>query len=388
LTGFDAVVNSPQSRAATPAAQVPCRTILMVGTDPCTKGGISTVVRGYTDAGLFERYDVHYVVTHLDGNLFAKAAIALKGWFRVVVLLAILDAPLVHIHLSSRASFWRKFVVCVAARIARRPYVLHLHGSEFMQFYEAECGPLRQRLVRVVFRGAALTLALSEQWRMNVQKICPEANVEVLPNSVSLPGAATLIQRNVESAELVVLFLGRLGTRKGVFELLEAFARVTPRFPMARLVCAGDGAVEEAIERARSLKISQRVSCPGWLSADQVGEALRTAAVFVLPSHAEGLPMALLEAMSWQLPVIATPIGGIPQVVTGGCNGLLVPPGDVDQLANALARLLQDRALRARLGAAARATIEEGYSASVCVERLAAIYARFGIETRSGAKAL
>jgi len=93
--------------------------------------------------------------------------------------------------------------------------------------------------------------------------------------------------------------------------------------------------------------------------------------------------MAVLEAMSWGLPVIATPVGGVPQLIKDDANGILVNPGDVDALAAALTRLMNDAPLRARLGSAARATIEAGFSLEQALQRLARIYGRFGLTARS-----
>ena len=97
-----------------------------------------------------------------------------------------LDEPLVHIQLSSRASFWRKSVVCLLARLARRPYLLHVHGSEFADFYQ-QSSPAARRIVRTVLAKATLVLALSEAWRATLQQISPQARIEVLMNAVPLP---------------------------------------------------------------------------------------------------------------------------------------------------------------------------------------------------------
>jgi glycosyltransferase involved in cell wall biosynthesis len=344
-------------------------------------GGVSTVVRGYQEGGLFERFQCRYVVTHRDGTPLEKAATALLGWARTFVELWHLDAPLVHIHLSSRASFWRKSVIVLIAVAMRRPYMLHVHGSEFMKFYDEECGPTTRAIIRRVFAGSALVLALSEEWRTNLLRICPKAKIEVLTNAVSLPPAEAT--RHSGNTPAVVLFLGRLGRRKGVFDLVAAFSETAPRHPDALLVCAGDGAREEVLDQARQLGISDRVQCPGWMSISATREALSKAAVLALPSYAEGLPMAILEAMSWGLPVIATPVGGIPQVIKHDTNGLLVPPGDVSALALAISRMLTDTAARERLGAEARRTIERTFSLDACLERLASIYRRFGIPSRT-----
>jgi glycosyltransferase involved in cell wall biosynthesis len=121
---------------------------------------------------------------------------------------------------------------------------------------------------------------------------------------------------------------------------------------------------------------------PGWIGRSRRGELLRRTAVFVLPSHAEGLPVSLLEAMAAGCPVIASAVGGIPDVITDGVNGLLVPAHDRDALALALHRLLVDRRLAARLGREARNTIARRYTVEQAVERLEQIYSGLGVRRR------
>src|ERR1700753_3882459 len=109
----------------------PCRSVLMVGTDLDGMGGVRAVVSGYKEGGLFERYHCVYVPTHRAGGVWVKIVTALKGWVKVARLLRQLGAPLVHVQTASRGSFWRKFVVCLMARLAGRPYLVHLHGGGF-----------------------------------------------------------------------------------------------------------------------------------------------------------------------------------------------------------------------------------------------------------------
>jgi glycosyltransferase involved in cell wall biosynthesis len=372
-----------ETRPRAPAVR-PCRSVLMVGTDLDGIGGVRAVVCGYRDAGLFERIRLRYVATHRYGSPWVKMAAALRGWTRVALLLLTLDAPLVHVHLASRASFWRKLAVCLMARSARRPYLLHLHGAEFMQFYEQESAAPVRRLIRWTFAGAALVIALSEEWRERVLRICPAARVEVLPNAVALPGLERV--RRLDRREPTLLLLGELCRRKGVYDLIPAAARLAGEFPHLKLVCAGPGERAPARELAAACGIGGQVFCPGWLEGERKRAELAGATAFVLPSYAEGMPMALLEAMAWGLPVVATPVGGVPQVVTDGVNGLLVAPGDIEGLVTALGRLLRDPALRERLGRAARGTIEARFSVESAVERLCGIYHRFGIRGHSNAE--
>jgi glycosyltransferase involved in cell wall biosynthesis len=341
-------------------------------------------VQGYLEGGLFDRIPCTYVATHRYGPPWVKIGAAIAGWSRAAVLLHTLNAPLVHVQLASRASFWRKSVVCALARLAHRPYLLHVHGAEFAQFYEQESSPAVQRIIRKVFADAVLVIALSEEWRARLLRICPQARIEVVNNAVPLPALREPQHR--EERRPTLLFLGEVSRRKGIYDLVRALARVAERVPQFELVCGGAGAIEKVRSLAGELGVADRVVCRGWLDAERKRTELARATIFVLPSYAEGMPMALLEAMSWGLPVVTTPVGGVPQVISHEANGLLVSPGDIDGLAAAMVRLIEEPALRARLGAAARATIEERFSLQVAVERLLEIYRRFGIEPHAPAR--
>jgi glycosyltransferase involved in cell wall biosynthesis len=356
----------------------PCRSVLMVGTDLESRGGIRSVVLGLQEAGLFERFDATYVSTHRTGNAWTKLTAALRGWIKVAVLLCKLDAPLVHIQMSSRASFWRKSIVCLMARMAGRPYLLHIHSGEFLQFYSSESGPVAQRYIRSVLKGAVLVIALSEQWRQRLLSICPVANVEVLSNAVALPDISQ--RRTGEAPRL--LYLGDLKHTKGAHDLLRAFARIAGRSPALHLVYGGTGDLDELRALASQLGVAERVRFEGWLGPERKREAFATATLFALPSYAEGMPMALMEAMAWGLPTISTPVGGIPQLITAEANGLVVQPGDIDALAAAIERLMSDPALRERLGHAARTTIRAEFTLEATLARLTQIYSRFGIAAR------
>src|SRR5471030_1859342 len=125
--------------------------IVMMGTSPDTMGGIASVVKVYRAAGLFERYGIDYVASHCDGGAAKKLAIMLRAYVALMARLLMGRVGLLHIHVSSRASFWRKSGFFLLARCFGVPTILHLHGSEFAQFYEKECGALGQHFIRYVF---------------------------------------------------------------------------------------------------------------------------------------------------------------------------------------------------------------------------------------------
>jgi glycosyltransferase involved in cell wall biosynthesis len=276
----------------------------------------------------------------------------------------------VHVHAASHASFLRKSVVLLIARLAGSETIFHLHGGGFRTFATREAGPLLRRWIRHTLERSSVVIALSEGWAGFVHEFAPRARVAVVPNAVPLPPRPDPARE--ESGR--VLFLGRLEAAKGVFELLEAGARLAPRHPQLRLVFGGEGDAQALRRRAAELGIADRVECPGWVGPRARDAELARASVFCLPSHAEGLPMSMLEAMAAGKAVVASSVGGIPETVRDGDNGLLVPARDEEALAAALARVLGDAALRARLAQRARATIEGHYSTEVVCGQLSAIY--------------
>ncbi len=159
-----------------------------------------------------------------------------------------------------------------------------------------------------------------------------------------------------------------------MYDLLEAVARVAPEFPDLRVALAGDGEVREVEDRARALGIKDHIHVMGWVSDEAKERLLREAAVYVLPSYNEGLPMSVLEAMAVGLPVVSTAIAGIPDAVTDGVEGRLVTPGDVDALAGALFELLGCAETRRRMGLAAREKVRRTFSAEVVLPQLEALY--------------
>jgi glycosyltransferase involved in cell wall biosynthesis len=252
-------------------------------------------------------------------------------------------------------------------RLFRVPYVLHLHGSEFREFYN-ESTAREQCAIRQTFDRAAAVIVLSKSWQRWVTGISTNPRIEVVPNAVPVPD-----QASVRPAHHL-LFMGRLGERKGINTLLDAVAVLTREFPDLRVVCAGDGDLAAVRERIQVLGLQSCVTVPGWMGPAERTHLLQDASIFVLPSHNEGLPMAILEAMAAGLAVISTPVGGIPDAVIDNETGALVKPGDVNALAAALRRVLTDHALTERWGDAGRARVQQCFSPAASEARIRAVW--------------
>ena len=209
---------------------------------------------------------------------------------------------------------------------------------------------------------------------------CRTDHVAVVPYGVDArfaprPRRADLVERYGLGGAPVVLFFGGLKARKNLPLLLEVFARVASAAPTARLVIAGGGPLRADLERrAREMGLGGRVVFTGYVSEAEKVDHFNLADVFVFPSAMEGFGLAVGEAMSCGLPVVASNRGSIPEILVDGEGGTLADPSVPERFAEALATLLADPARRAALGAANRARIDAGFRWDRCVTDTAAVY--------------
>jgi glycosyltransferase involved in cell wall biosynthesis len=344
--------------------------VLMIGTAPGGRGGVASVVEVLRKGGLFERESVRYLSSHQEGSRGAKAGAALQAFWRTGLACLRERPAVVHVHSASRASFARKSLLLLIARAAGCRTIFHLHGAEFHLFAGEESGAPMRWWIRHTLEKSSVVIALSDSWADFLRGYAPAARVEVVPNSVTLP----LAPDRAGEQPGRILFLGRADAGKGVFELLAALAALAPALPHIQLVIGGVGDLAALRRKAAELGIGDRLALPGWLDGPEKERELARAQVFCLPSHAEGLPMAMLEAMAAGKAVVASTVGGIPEAISDHGNGLLVPPRDVPALTAALGALLRDGALRERLGERARATVQQRFSTEAATGKLSALY--------------
>ena len=280
---------------------------------------------------------------------------------------------LAHINITGRGSTVRKIIVTMIARSVRLPYLLHVHDYNYAEEYSSR-GALMRILIRRMFRGAAKILVLGSRDQLALSALLglPLSEIAVLHNAVPDPQPAKLAQPD-DKCRLV--FLGNLSERKGLPELIRALASPALRARGWRATLAGDGRVEEFRGLASELGIAERLEFPGWIDQAGVRAACEAADVLVLPSHAEGLAMAVLEGLSYGLAVITTPVGAHTEVIEPEVSGLFVPPGDVEALSAALVRVIDDPALRSRLGAGARRRFLEKFDVRGYAEQLGSLHA-------------
>jgi len=280
-----------------------------------------------------------------------------------------------HINITGRGSSVRKAVLATLAGGIGLRYLLHVHDPDYAEEYRRGGAFMKWVLTRV-FRGAQRVLVLGARDREVLSKLLqlPQDRITVLHNAVPDPRPdMTRARQPGEPCHL--LFLGHLSARKGVPELLRALASPALDSRCWRATLAGGGPIDEFRRLAIDLGIAQRIEFPGWLDQPQVRALFDEAEVLVLPSHAEGLAMAVLEGLSQGLVVVTTPVGAHEEVIEPDVSGILVPPGNVEALADTLLHVIEDERLRDRLRAGARHRFLEEFDVRAYAKRLSDLHA-------------
>jgi glycosyltransferase involved in cell wall biosynthesis len=276
----------------------------------------------------------------------------------------------VHVHFANVSSD----VAMLACRFAnaargepRWTWSMTLHGP-------VELLDVTSHKLAVKAADAAAVVCISDFAHSQVAALVePEAlgRIHTIRCGIDIDAFAPRPRYEREDGRAEILCVGALSRRKGHPVLLEAFAQLRGTLPGARLTLVGDGPERAALEkRTAELEIAEAVDFVGAVAHDRIAELYARADVFCLPSHAEGVPTVLMEAMAMELPVVATRIMGIPELVEHERSGLLVSPARPDELADALRRLLIDRELAERMGREGRKQVSARYNRDVATAAL------------------
>ena len=328
--------------------------VVMLGDSLTHNGGIATVEHLILKH-MLPTVTIHHIATHQSGSVAYRLRLFSGGLIKFIGRLLTHQVDLVHIHIADWGSVPRKVLIAIVALLFRKPIVMHTHGAEFHLTYKA-LPELGRSFLSRLFQRCRWFITLSKSWQnFYIHELeLAETQVVVLPNPIELPEQ---VPNRSQNSNLTLLFMGKIGQRKGTFDLIQSFAQLPSTDRQIQLWLAGDGEIEHAKALVAQLNLGERVQFLGWIDAEQRNQLLAESDIFVLPSHNEALPMALLEAMAWGLPVVSCPVGGIADFVCSGQNGLLVTPGEPKQLSAALQSLIANERLRITLGQAARQTV-------------------------------
>lgn len=358
--------------------------VLMVATSPTTHGGITAVVRGYRKCRFWKDWHCRWIASHCDGSVAVKLWFFFRGFVEYFFLLPFYD--IVHIHFSEFPSALRKSVFVMLAKLLGKKIVIHLHTYSPLASIEGK----HKKVYRYLFESADRAIVLSKIWKTSVEqafgnksitdKTCVVYNPCVPCEEEKKENGNTVNQhllnaiRTFMEGRSIILYAGTVEERKGYGDLLKAFCKLKDTACGWSLVIAGIGNVEQGKTMAAQLGIANRVLWTGWIDGVCKQYVFSHADVFCLPSYAEGFPMGVLDAWSYALPVVTTPVGGIPDVAEDGKNMLLAQPGDVEGLSRCLSRVISDESLRERISIQSRKLAKGVFALGVCDRKINEIY--------------
>ena len=342
----------------------------MVGVDEQTKGGMWTVAENYLNDREFVRQtDLEYVATSITGSIPKRLVFTAKALLKIFAKLVGGKFDIVHVHMAERGSVYRKNIVITLAKMFGCKVVIHMHGAEFETWYRAMTAD-KQQGVRKILDKADKILILGEYWMEFISSlVAHKERVCVLHNAVSVPEENGY---DIQATEL--MFLGVVGQRKGIFDLLQAIKLADDRLlGEVRLKIYGPQKDTDIEAEIRKLAISHRASYEGWLTADKKPEVFGKTALNILPSYNEGLPMTILETMAYGIPNISTNVAAIPEAVDD-TNGAIINPGDAQHLAEVIVQMMNDKTLREEKSRKTYEKAKTAFAIDVHVNKVLDIY--------------
>jgi glycosyltransferase involved in cell wall biosynthesis len=327
------------------------------------------VVAGLVQSPLADLHDLQVIPTHQRGSMPRRLLVFAKALLALAVFCLRRGDRVVHLHTTVRGSMYRKTICAMLAKALRAPVVLQVHvGEPELELFRTRVDRVSLAAFRWAFAHADRVLSVGAASAREVEEHYAARDVEVLPNAAPAPVDGPVPQP-APAGQARLLYIGGFHDPvKGGEVLLDALPAILEAHPGVQVTIAGPG---EPPARLASVNGSARWL--GWLDADAKARALREADIFLLPSTSEGLPVALLEAMAYGKPIVATRVGGIPDVLVDGSEGLLVTPGDVAELAGAVSALVGDPDRAWALGRAAKERVAE-LGPDTIAERLDLVY--------------
>jgi glycosyltransferase involved in cell wall biosynthesis len=347
------------------------RKIVFVGVSPDSRGGIAAVLKCYHQY----MHPFQMAESARDGSKILKLATLITAFFKLLFF-RIKGGKIVHIHGASYTSFKRKKLLMSYSRFLGYKVIYHLHGSEFKKFAEV----YGAEKIRKTLSKCHAIIVLSRSWQKFFAEELHIPATYIVNNIVPQPD----LPEKKSAADLLNLtFLGIIDERKGIFDLLPVLSANKDFYQdkICLTVC-GNGEASKLQKFIAEHKLQNMVKYSGWISGKAKEQLLQSTDILLLPSYDECMPVSVLEAMSYGVPVITTPVGGIPEIIQNEHNGLLVTPGNHAELDQALKKLISNAELRQKMSANNLVDIQEFFPEKV-IQQLQKLYEQILSDTCS-----
>ena len=307
--------------------------LLVIGpSDTKSRGGMATVINGIRNSKVLnEKYDIDIFPSYIDGNILTRLLYSVYAYIKFLFVYKKYD--LFHIHNASYGSTFRKRHYLKRIKKANKKVIAHIHGAKYLIFYDGLSEKKKAKVLDYL-NNADMVIALSDNWKEKFESKFHITNCYSLNNGIDTEEFERAVC-DLEAHRNTFAFMGRLGERKGAYDLVNAAELVVRKTPEIRIIMAGDGEIEKIKDLIKTKNLDGNIEVIGWIGFEKKIDLLKESATVVLPSYNEGLPMAVLEGMASGKAIISTTVGAIPEVVKEE-NGILIEPGDVQALSEAL----------------------------------------------------
>lgn len=338
--------------------------VLVVATSHNTRGGITAVVKAHQRGKQWSDYHCKWIETHIDKGTVWKLLYLFKSIILFFFLLPFYD--IVHIHTSEPPSALRKCIFMAWAKVWQKKTIVHFHAFS----PETTIQSKYQKAYQYLFGKADVVIVLSNIWKAYVNdEFHLGDKVKVVYNPCT-----TEIGNKQYPKQKQILYAGTVNARKGYVDMIKAFAIIASQHTDWKIVFAGNGEINKGLALANDLGISEQTIFLGWVNGEAKDKVFKEATVFCLPSYAEGFPMGVLDAWAYGLPVITTPVGGIPDIAKDGENLLLFNPGDIDKLAEQMSSMISNTDLRESIARESSKLAQSTFNIDVVNEEIRHIY--------------
>ena len=369
--------------------------ILMVGPFQPTVGGITTFMLNLLTSKLTKKFEFipftttrptigvtknvfDYTLFFNIGfkNLIKSALIILYHLIQFPIILITSKSEIIHINTSDYWSFWENSIYVLISRLLLRKIIIHIHATTFHNFYY-NGNIIEKTLIKKTLLMADKIIILSSGQKKVFINLISENKLSIIHNVTNFKmfQSQSKIRINENSIIKVLFIGGEEAKRKGIYDIIEAIPIIINKYRKnITFIFLGRCDIKNLKNICIKKGIENYVKFKGYLKEKEKIKIMNSSDIFLLPSYAEGMPIAMLEAMAAGLPVISTLVGSIPEVIKEKINGYLIEPGDYKALANRIILLAKNKSLRKKIGNNNRTIILKKYDLNILENKMESLY--------------
>lgn len=312
-----------------------CAKVLYVATSRNTMGGISSVLKKYENMLIWDKYSCTWLETQSNKSMLHKLWYLVKSYF--LMLFQVPKNDIIHFHTVPGISLVIQLPIFLFSIICGKHIVVHIHvGNQLLDYSN-------DKLFLFVLKNATRVVVLANALK-EIMKDIYDVDSSVLYNPIEIP-----ICRDENNIEKNIFFAAYLTKNKGYDTLLKAFKIISEKYSDWKLIIAGTGELDIVKRMLIELEITENVEIYPWLNKEQMNYMYQKASIYCIASYKEGFPMSFIEAASYGVPIVTTPVGGLVDVIEDGVNCLTFDFGNEKELARQLETLIVDKNLRYKM---------------------------------------